>query len=111
MAEKDQLMSQRTSSLKNSFSKNINCLLNVVAHNTSNVVTLKTNTLFIFVRKELLYGCVSCTVFKITVFRITVFKNCGMKASESLQNKYIFKFNYNNTRASAAICSKLTFKK
>ena len=33
-----------------------------------------------------------------------------MKASESLQNKYIFKFNYNNTRASAAICSKLTFK-
>ena len=52
MAGKDQLLSQRTSSLKNSFSENINCLLNVVAHNTSNVVTLKTNTHYLFLLEK-----------------------------------------------------------
>lgn len=34
-----------------------------------------------------------------------------MKASGSIPNKYIFKLNYKNTRASAEICLKLTFEK
>ena len=34
-----------------------------------------------------------------------------MTASGSIPNKYIFKLNYKNTRASAEICSKLTYEK